>query len=326
MSNYSEYVNQVPGKNVIINGDMVVSQRGTSFVSPGSGDYTIDRFRYWNAASTATHTISQDSDIPNDQFQYSMKIDCTATEGNVDYTFIGHRIEGHNFKKFVGQTATLSFWIKSSKTGTLCVAFRNNSGDRSYVVEVEIDSVDTWERKTVTLDFDYSGGSWNYTNGVGLQVCFNLLTGSGWQTSTTGSWLSGSYLGTANQTNFLDSTSNVMYLTGVQLELGSTATDYEFLDYGIQLQQCQRYYQTSYHYQLFSCHGDTYGSAQTVLFPVPMRTNPARSYNTDSQANTRSNYLSSLSTAPNSGFLSVLYGNQTNNVYWGYTWTADAEL
>ena len=242
-------------RNAIINGDMRIAQQGTSFAAIVNGAYSIDRWKY-GKVGTMVHTISQvnktaaSANTPSEQFEHALKLDCTTADASIaagDLVLLQQNIEGNNFRKFVGQTATLSFWIKAGKTGTMCVSFRNTGGDRSYVSEVTINSANTWEKKTVTLNFDYSGGTWNYTTGIGLQICFTLAAGSTWQT-TADAWQNGNFIATSNQTNFVDVTGTTtdMYITGVQLELGSVATEFEFLDFGTELILCQRYYYKTY--------------------------------------------------------------------------------
>jgi hypothetical protein len=244
----ADQISDFARKNAIINGDMRIAQRGTSFVSPSGGTYLLDRWRYAYGTSTATHTVTQDTDTPGGGFQYSMKFVCTGADASVDAGGVItplQYIEGYNFAKFVGQTATLSFWIKAGRTGTMCIGFRNDGGDRAYVSEVTIDAANTWEKKTITLAFDYSGGTWDLTTGRGLAITFGLHVGSTYQTATTDTWLTGDFRATSNQTNFVDAadSTNDIWITGVQLELGSGASDFEFLDYQQQLAMCQRYYQ-----------------------------------------------------------------------------------
>lgn len=240
-----EWRDQQFGHNVIINGNFEIWQRGTSFVAMASGAYSVDRMRY-GVLGTAVHTLSRSTDVPNDQSNYSLKLDCTTADASIasgDVTNISYRIEGYDFKQFVGKTATLSYWIKAGKTGAMCVSFRNAGNDRSYVVETTIDAADTWEKKTVTLDFDYSGGTWDYINGRGTEITFALSAGSGFQT-TADTWQTGSYLATSNQTNFTDSTSTTcdVYFSQIKLELGSVATDFIERPYTEELAMCQRYY------------------------------------------------------------------------------------
>jgi len=273
-------------RNAIINGDMRVAQRGTSF-APLVNIYGLDRWRNVTGTTAARSTATQDSDTPGDQFGYSMKLDCTIADASVDtndLSVLTQYIEGYNFKRFVGETATLSFWIKSSKTGTMGVSFVNSGSDRSYVAEVTINSSSVWEKKTITLDFDYSGGTWDFTNGIGVKIYFTLICGSNWHATAANTWESGNKVTTANQTNFLDSTDNNMWITGVQLELGSKATDFEFMDYEQQIAMCQRYYEVfSGAGALSGLYSDWYASSTqdrsvTYLFyKVAKRTSPTAS-------------------------------------------------
>jgi len=275
-------------KNAIINGNMVIAQRGTSFVSPSDDDYTLDRWAY-RKSGAMVHTVTQDTDVPsNEGFYYSLKLDCTTADNSIgasDWCGVMQRVEGYNFAKFIGQTATLSFWIKAGKTGTMCVAFSNSGSDRSYVTEITINSANTWEYKEINLIFNYSGGTWDYTNGSGLKIYFVLAVGSDFQTVTTDSWISTDDIGTSNQTNFVanaDTTCDV-YITGIQLELGGEATDFEFLQYQQQLALCKRYYQVlggisnSLLWQGYATSGVSV--SRTVVLPVEMRTTPTGSKN-----------------------------------------------
>ena len=275
-------------KNVIINGDMRIAQRGVSF--PAIVGYNLDRW-HRGVSGTAVHTITQDSDGPNDQFNSSMKIDCTTADAATaagDLVSIQQPIEGYNFKRLVGKTATFSFWVKAGKTGTMCIAFRSGGFDRSYVAEITIDAANTWEKKTVTLTFDATGGTWDYTNGRGLWVSFLLMCGTTYQT-TADAWQTGQFFATANQTNFCDNADATcdVFITGVQLELGATSSDFEFLNYGDELAQCQRYYYSMRGESSFTWLGAGH-SPTTVLayivipFPVSMRAAPSLSYSSAS--------------------------------------------
>lgn len=231
-------------KNALINGDMLVSQRGASFAAITDGAYSLDRWEYQKSGAMV-HTITQEADAPGTQFTQSLKIDCTTAEaspGAGDYCFKSQKIEGYNFLKFVGKEAMLSFWVKSTKTGIMGVSFQNDGTDRTYVVDVSILAPNVWEKKTVAITFDYTGGTWDFTNGMGLRVAFCLAAGSTYQVSAD-SWLSSDGLATSSQTNFCDNAANDVFITGVQLELGNNATDFDFLDYSANLARCQRYYE-----------------------------------------------------------------------------------
>jgi hypothetical protein len=236
-----------------------VWQRQTSFTSVVSDSYTADRWQY-SKIGTMVHDITRDTDIPTDEGLYSIKIDCTTADASIaatDLTIFYQKIEGFNFNPFIGKSATLSFWVKATKTGTYCVSFRNSGADRSYVAEYTVNSANTWEQKEIPITFDYSGGTWNYTNGIGLYLSFCLACGSTFQT-TADAWQSGNYLATSNQVNACDNTANNFFLSQIQLNEGSTYLSFQFRSFNRELLLCQRYYSKSYNY-------DVYPSAATLV-------------------------------------------------------------
>jgi hypothetical protein len=234
-----------PGtRNKIINGKAELAQRGTSFAAVADGAYTLDRWRFGNT-SAAVVTISQQSDVPADnEFQNSLRVAVTFADATIaasDTCFISQRIEGYNVRDLIGRTFTLRFRARSSKTGVHCVAFRNSGLNRSAVAEYTVNAANTWETKSVTLTGGLiTAGTWDWTNGTGLEVCFVLAAGSTFQT-TAGAWQTGNFLDTANQVNCLDSNTNIFAITGVQLEVGSVATPFEHRTYGAELALAQRY-------------------------------------------------------------------------------------
>lgn len=242
------------GRNYFINADMRIAQRGTSFISPGTGTYNLDRMIY-NKVGTMTHTISQDTDVPtfnqaNYLFQNSLRMNLTATDTSIaagDFTQIGQPIEGYNFANLAGKVFTLSFWVKATLTGTYCVSFVNTGGDRSYVAEYTINSPSTWEYKTITVTASPFLGTWNYTIGVGLRVRWALACGSTFQT-TAGSWQAGNFFATANQINGTNTGATDFRLTGIMINEGSTAAPFRPFSNGFSAEvvACQRYYEKSY--------------------------------------------------------------------------------
>ncbi len=240
-------------KNVIINGAMDIAQRGTSFAAVADSAFTLDRWRWLQSLGTGVVTITQDTTVPTaaqfgGQLDYSLKIDCTTAEGAVaaaEYALLRYTVEGYDFRQLAGQTATLSFWVQAVKTGIYCVSFNSSGSDRSYVAEYTINSANTWEKKIITLTFNYSGGTWNYTNAVGVRINFALACGSTYQT-TANAWQTGNYNATSNQVNGLDNTNNNFYITGVQLEVGSAASTFDFEPINVTLEKCQRYFEKSY--------------------------------------------------------------------------------
>ncbi len=237
-------------RNRIINGDMRIAQRGTSATPTAGGYFTIDRWRFGQAASYAaslTPTISQSSTVPagfTNSFLYTNGTGSAPT--STQLISIDQYIEGLNcadldFGSASAKTVTVSFWVRASVTGTYSVALTNSSIDRSYVAEYTISSANTWEYKTITIAGDTSG-TWLKTNGTGILVRFPIGAGTGLQT-TAGTWQAGNYYTTSACTNLTATTGATFYITGVQLEVGSVATPFERRDYGRELIMCQRYFQ-----------------------------------------------------------------------------------
>jgi len=237
-------------RNIVINGDMSLSQRGTSVSSlTSSSTYqTIDRYAT-ELGSNGTWTQSQSTDVPTGQgFAKSLKMDCTAT-GSGGYLHITQRFEGQNLQYLKKGTSnaesfTLSFWVKSAKTGTYIVEFRDIDNTRNISKSYTISSADTWEKKTITFAGDTSGAFGN-DNGSSLELNLWLAAGSS-NTSGTLQTNWGSQVAAnraVGQVNLGDNTSNDWYITGLQLEVGTSASDFEFLPVDVNLARCQRYYQ-----------------------------------------------------------------------------------
>ena len=281
-------------RNIIINGGMDLAQRGTSvtgITNGSSGYHTVDRFQFAESGSpSAVFTQSQSTDVPTGQgFAKSLKMDCTTAQGSLgagDLIRIRTTFEGQNLQYLKKGTSsaeslTMSFWVKSSKTGTYICQLLDKDNSRSISKSYTISSADTWEKKTITYAGDTTGAFTN-DNGSSLQVIWWLGAGSGSSSGTLQtSWGATTTTDTAvGQVNFADSTSNEWYITGVQLEAGSVASDFEFLPVDVNLQRCQRYY--------FRRQGDasdqravSNGFATTtnkyrgvVVFPITMRGNP----------------------------------------------------
>ena len=235
-------------KNIIINGDMRIAQRGTSFtISQTSSVYTLDRWKQENNHNAGSIAVSQDFSVsPSAGVINSIKIsNPNGNDSGMDsdqFIVLLQKIEGHNVRPFIEENLVLSFWVRSSKAGVYCVSLRNGGYDRSYVHEFTINDNNTWERKAVVFPMNYSGGTWDYGDGTGLILTFCLAGGSSYQT-TKGSWRNGNYFCTSNQTNWLNETDNSFYLTNVQLEEGTVPTSFEQRPIVNELKLCQRYYQ-----------------------------------------------------------------------------------
>lgn len=231
-------------KNKIINGKMEIAQRGTSFAAIADTAYSLDRWIN-RIVGAGVVTASQQTDVPsNNEFYNSLRYTVTTADtsiGATDLYAIQQRIEGSNVRNLIGNTFTLSFWVRSAKTGTHCVSFHNSIADRSYVVEYTINTANTWEKKTILLSGGLiTAGTWNWTNGIGLIVGFSLAAGSNYQASA-GSWQSSFSTATANQVNVLDTVGNIFAITGVQLEIGAEATIFDHRSVGQEKDLCFRY-------------------------------------------------------------------------------------
>ena len=275
-------------RNIIINGDMSIAQRGTSASSlTGNGYNTCDRW-YSQISSTGTWTQSQSTDVPTGQgFATSYKWDCTTADASPaagDSIIFQQRVEAQNLQYLKKGTAnaestTLSFWVKSNKTGTYITNLYDEN-NRDISKAYTISSANTWEKKTLTFAGDTSGAFGN-DNAVGLYVNFYLAAGSNSSSGTLGTtWSSYTAANTAvGQVNLADSTSNEWYVTGVQLEAGTTASDFEFLPVDVNLERCQRYYYVhaagaSKNIGMIAYDRNTYIQS-VVFFPTSMRTAPS---------------------------------------------------
>ena len=240
-------------RNIILNGDMSIAQRGTSSSGiTGDGYLTVDRFKN-EMLSAGTWTQSQSTDVPSGQgFANSVKYDCTTANASLSagtYGFITQRFEGQNLQmlKFgtsSAETLTLSFWVKSNKTGTYIAEIITFATTKSQSQSYTISSADTWEKKTLTFTGDTATAIAN-SNARSLNLIFWLVAG----TNNTSGTLNTSFNTTVQanravgQVNLADSTDNEWYITGVQLEVGTSASDFEFLPYDVNLNRCQRYFQ-----------------------------------------------------------------------------------
>jgi len=240
-------------RNIIINGDMSIAQRGTSATGVTSNSYnTCDR---WNTIpiNLGTWTLTQSTDVPTGQgFASSFKLDCTTADASPsasDLFLFRQKIEGQNLQYLKKGTSsaeslTLSFWVKSNKTGTYIAELFDGDNTRQISKAYTINSASTWEKKTITFDADTTGTLDN-DNANSLAAQFWLGAGSDYSSGTLSTtWTANTNANRAvGQVNLADSTSNEWYITGVQLEAGQVASDFEFLPVDVNLQRCQRYYQ-----------------------------------------------------------------------------------
>ena len=245
-------------RNLIINGAMNVAQRSpnTAVNIPGGKTVTdVDRFGQWTKTADANWKSAQQVyDAPAD-FQLSRKI--TSLAANTieagTYHTVRYAVEGYDAAQLncglsSAKTVTLSFYVKSSLTGTFGLNFTNGANNRSYATTYSISNSNTWERKTITVTLDTSG-TWLKTNGVGLEINWHLAIGSSYSTSTLNQW-QGNWRFPSSATDILATNGATWQLTGVQLEVGNIATSFEHRSLVDELRMCQRYYEKSYPYTI----------------------------------------------------------------------------
>jgi hypothetical protein len=236
-------------RNRIINGQMTIDQRNAgASVTPADGTYTLDRWNF-NVSQSSKLTAQQSSTAPTG-FTNSLKVTSSSaySVSSGDFFVLQQRIEGYNVADLMAgsanaKTITVRFWVESSLTGTFNIALSNGAFNRSYPATYTISSANTWEQKTVTLTLDTSG-TWLTTNGAGLVLFFNLGSGSS-MNGTNATWASGWLTGVSGATNVVGTSGATYYITGVQLEKGSSATGFEYRQYTTELSLCQRYCQVS---------------------------------------------------------------------------------
>lgn len=281
---------QVGGtKNAIINGAMLIAHEGTQ---NGSllGSYAVDM---WGATVNppATHVVEASRlDLNNDSTMRAyglydavrLRRTTTAPINVADYIVLQYPMEGNDMRRFIGNTFTLSFWTRASKTGPLTVALRSGKANRAYYQTITINSAHTWQKASITVN----GGlplEWinnetvtSWRDGLGLQIAFVTAVGSNFRNGSNGTWYSGNFLGPAGSTNLLTSNADTWDLTGVQMELGSTATSFEHERYSDTLKRLNRYVYLLDSFAMASTgYGAFGGGWWNVQFPVRMsRNNP----------------------------------------------------
>jgi len=262
-------------RNRLINADMRIDQRnaGASVTNTNGVIYSIDR---WSIGGTVTSKFTQQrnaaSVTPPVGFTNYLGITSSSAYSVLtgDYFTISQPIEGLNIADLAWGTAsaatvTLSFWVRSSLTGTFGGSIVNSAGNRSYPFTYTISSTNTWEKETITITGDTSG-TWLTTNGVGLYLVLGLGVGATYS-GTAGTWASANYQSATGATSVVGTNGATFYITGVQLEKGSTATSFDYRPYGTELALCQRYYQVMSLYV-------TSGSAYPFCFSTTKRSSP----------------------------------------------------
>ncbi len=292
-------------RNRIINGDMRIDQRNAgASVTPASGAYTLDRWAVeMSQASKFTVQQNAGSVTPPTGFSNYLGITSTSayTVGASEYFVIGQAVEGFNSADFAwgsasAQTVTLSFWVRSSLTGTFGGTLLSNLASRNYVFSYTINAANTWEQKTVTITGDTSG-TWLTNNGAGVYVRFCIGAGAS-VVGSAGSWSATVNRSVTGQTSVVGTNGATFYITGVQLEVGSVATPFERRLYPQELMFCYRYYQNNFTGLL---SGVAVTSNQVVLngvLIVPMRTSPTASLSSGTTIALDCRYIGNATTTP----------------------------
>jgi hypothetical protein len=240
--------NNVTFRNRIINGAMVINQRaGDPYTATGS-NYCLDRWQML-ASVSSKFTVSQNAGSVTPPTGYTKYLGVTSSAatslGATDYYLITQKIEGFNTADLGWGAAgaspiTVSFWVRSSLTGTFGFVVRNSAANRLYPASYTISSANTWEQKSVTIAGDTTG-TWSTDNSIGVELDFGLGVGSTYS-NTAGTWTTGG-LGVTGATSVVGTNGATWYVTGVQLEAGTTASPFEYRQYGTELALCQRYYE-----------------------------------------------------------------------------------
>ena len=346
-------------KNRIINGDMRIDQRNAgasvTATTTGSNTYLVDRFCY-NVSQASKFTAQQNAGSVTPPTSFTNYLGITSSSayslGAGDYFVIGQIIEGLNNADLAWGTAnaktiTLSFWVYSSLTGTFGGALSNSAQNRSYPYSYTVSSANTWTQVSLVIAGDTSG-TWLTTNGIGIRLWFSLGTGSTYS-GTSGSWAGSTYLAPTGATSVVGTSGATFYITGVQLEVGSSATGFEYVDMTNQIAMCQRYFEKTYDIAtavatntnngIFGSQMSTDGGGNLVLtqrFCVSKRTAPTMTgYRTDGTVGSWSFFTSGTN-----GFATITFERQATGsfgCYWGGTtawvaavglghWIASAEL
>jgi hypothetical protein len=266
-------------RNRIINGDMRIDQRNAGAavtVNTAGAFYPVDRFRFSGVSSSGVFTAQQITDAPAG-FTNSVRVTVTTIDSSLsgsDLYYAAQFIEGFNTADLAwgsasAATVTLSFWAKSSVTGTFGGALSNNGVNRSYPFTYTINAANTWEQKTVTIAGD-TAGTWATDNNTGIRVYWGLGVASGFA-GTAGAWAASQLLSATGATNLMAANAATWQITGVQLEAGTVAEQFERLDYGRQLIQCQRYFQSwggDTAYQLIGIGPSEASNTANVIVPA----------------------------------------------------------
>jgi hypothetical protein len=331
IDNNGANLGKLGNRSMVTNGSMQVAQRGTS-LSLNATQYLIDRFRTYKS-HTATATASQSSDAPTGFTKsWLITIGTGAAASAANELQLSHQIEGYNTVPLgLGASGakdfTVSFWVKSSLTGDFSIAFQSQAAADHYITTYNISAANTWEYKTITISGPTSG-SFNTTNATGLAVVFDLGSGSNLE-ATANAWSTGNKYRKAGTVAVAATSSATWQITGVQLEVGDTATPFEHRSYGDELARCQRYFEQELSYDGNSAFwsGNTssgWAYYMPVAFKVVKRAAPTVTITNENLSNFGS-MSASVDTVTGWRASATATGNN-NAAYYRCRWAADAEL
>jgi len=334
-------------KNRIINGAMVIDQRNAgASVTPVNGEYQLDRWTY-QASQASKVTLQQNAGSVTPPTGFSKYLGVTSssayTVGAGEWFVLIQKLEGFNFADFDFGTAnaqnlTISFWVYSSLTGTFGASFTNEAGTRSYPFSYTISAANTWTKITQTIVGDTSGTWVGATNASAARLYFSLGTGSTYS-GTSGAWAGTQYRSVTGATSVVGTSGATFYITGVQLEKGSTATSFDYRPYGTELALCQRYFESCFaigtapasnagYFGAGLVAGSTNGSSLggNVVWKVTKRTQPSVTfYRIDSTGSAFDNGGTALTSGINDSgmfaYTTTLTGLRTQ-----VNWAVTAEL
>ena len=310
------------------NGAMLVAQRGTSKATLTDGYNCLDRVRTYKAHDGVVEE-SQSTDTPNSEFYNSLKHRVTTADTSIasnQYHALSFRLEGNSvthlgFGASGAKKVTISFWVKSSVAGAYGTCLRNLASNRFNMQTMTINSADTWEKKSITYTGDTSG-TWPKDNTEGLQFQLSMAMGDLYHGTSADTWVTNVDVSPSNQVNWLATVGNTFYLTGLQIEEGETATEFEHLSLAEELQLCKRYFQNigadgtpnaGFNYNglpMFTCH-----------WPVEMRAAPTGSVQgtgsaySSTNASGQTNYTGSTTSNLN------IYLKSNRNYLTGGSWS-----
>ena len=278
-----------PFQNRIINGAMTIDQRNAgASVTPANDAYTLDRWQV-NISDSSKFTIQQNAGSVTPPTGFTNYLGVTSSSAFSlaagSYFVLDQKIEGFNVADLGwgtanAKTVTLSFWVRSSLTGTFGGVLRNSAENRSYPFTYTISAANTWEQKSVTIAGDTSG-TWLTTTGVGIYVGFGLGVGTTYS-GTAGAWAGSTFASATGATSVVSTNGATFYITGVQLEVGFTATSFDYRPYGTELALCQRYYYGLSGSGIPIMIGQAYSTSAVIgafVIPTEMRAIPTLSYN-----------------------------------------------